>query len=69
MIVDQIRQRLHDGFQPFTLHLSNGKRFPVPHEDFIALHPKVVVVVDRKGISHTINPVHIVTIEATVPRR
>ena len=63
MIIEQIRNRLHNGFHPFTLELSNGKKFRVPHEDFIALHPKVVVVIDRKGISHTINPIHIVSID------
>jgi hypothetical protein len=63
MIIDQIRSRLHNGFHPFTLELSNGKKFRVPHEDFIALHPKVVVVIAPKGISHTINPLHIVSID------
>ncbi len=65
MIVDQIRDRLRNGFQPFTLELSNGRKLPVPHQDFIALHPKVVVVIDQEGISHTINPLHIVSIVET----
>jgi hypothetical protein len=63
MFVEQIRDRLRNGFQPFTLELSNGRKFRVPHQDFIALHPKVVVVIDQKGISHTINPLHIVCID------
>jgi len=63
MIVDQIRERLHNGFQPFALQLSNGKRLAVPHQDFIAVHPRMVVVIDQKGISHTINPLHIVSID------
>ena len=63
MIIEQIRNRLHNGFHPFTLELSNGKKFRVPHEDFIALHPKAVVVIDQKGISHTINPLHIVSLD------
>ena len=63
MIIDQIRQRLQNGFQPFALQLSNGRQLAVPQRDFIALHPKVVVVIDADGISHTINPLHIVTIE------
>ena len=63
MIIEQIRSRLQNGFRPFTLELSNGKKIRVPHEDFIALHPKVVVVIDQKGISHTINPLHIVSID------
>jgi len=69
MIVDQIKQRVQNGFQPFTLHLSNGKKFAVPHRDFIAFTAKVVVVIDEHDISHTINPVHIVTIEDAAPRK
>jgi hypothetical protein len=62
MIVEQIRDRLRNGFQPFTLELSNGRKFQVPHQDFIALNAKVVVVIDENGISRTINPLHIVSI-------
>jgi hypothetical protein len=65
MMVDQIRNRLQNGFRPFVVQLSNGRTFPVPHRDFIALHPKVVVVIDQEGISHTINPLHIVSIDET----
>ena len=66
MFVEQIRDRLHNGFHPFTLELSNGRKLRVPHQDFIALHPKVVVVIDQKGISHSINPLHIVSISEAV---
>ncbi|MEW6305183.1 MAG: hypothetical protein AB1705_17035 [Verrucomicrobiota bacterium] len=61
--MEQIRDRFRDGFRPFTVQLSNGKEFFVPHRDFIAVHPKVVVVIDPEGISHTINPLHIVSID------
>ena len=63
MIIDQIRDRLQNAFRPFTLQLSNGREVEVPQRDFIALHPKVVVVIDREGISHTISPLHIVSID------
>ncbi len=62
MIVDQIRERLHNGFQPFVIRLSDGRDLQVPARDFIALHPRVVVVIDQAGISHTISPLHIVSI-------
>ena len=68
MIVDQIRQRLQNGFQPFTLHLSNGRKFAVPHRDFIAFTQKVVVVIDERDVSHTLNPLHIVSIEDAVTK-
>ena len=63
MIVEQIRERLHKGFRPFTLQCSNGKEYPVPHRDFIAVHPKMIVVIDDAGISHTISPLHVVAID------
>lgn len=68
MVIEQIRERLRNGFQPFALQLSNGKRLAVPHQDFIALHPRMVVVIDAKGISHTINPLHIVSIDEANPK-
>ena len=68
MFVDQIKERLRNGFHPFTLELSSGRKLLVPHEDFIALNPKVVVVIDQKGISHTINPLHIVSIDETAAK-
>jgi hypothetical protein len=66
MSVEQIKSRLQSGFHPFTIHLSDGRGFLVPHRDFIALHPKTVVVIDPEGISHTINPLHIVSIDEAV---
>ena len=63
MIVEQIKERLSNGFHPFTLHMSDGKTFTVPHRDFIALATRVVVVIDEREISHTLNPLHIVSIE------
>jgi hypothetical protein len=61
--VDQIKERLGNGFRPFTLQLSNGRELLVPHREFIAVHPKAVVVIDAEGISHTISPLHIVSID------
>ena len=66
MIVDQIKERISNGFRPFTLHMSSGRKFLVPHRDFIALASKVVVVIDEREISHTVNPLHIVSIEDAV---
>jgi hypothetical protein len=63
VIVDQIKARLRNGFHPFTLHLSDGKSFAVPHRDFIALATRVIVVIDESEIAHTLNPLHVVSIE------
>jgi len=63
MIIEQIKNRLQNGFQPFKLLLSNGRQYRVPHRDFIAVHPKAIVVIDADGISHTISPLHVVSID------
>jgi hypothetical protein len=63
VIVEQIKERLSNGFRPFTLHTSDGKKFAVPHRDFIALATRIVVVIDEREISHTLNPLHIDSIE------
>ncbi len=69
MIIEQIKSRLENGFHPFTLELSSGKKIRVPHQDFIAVHPKAIVVIDQKGISHTISPLHVVSIDKTAPHQ
>lgn len=69
MILDQIKNRLQNGFHPFTLCLSDGRKLTVPRRDFIALASKAVVVIDEQEIAHRINPVHIVSItEATLAK-
>jgi hypothetical protein len=37
-ITEQILQYKHSN-QPFTIHLSDGRRFLVTHGDFVSTHP------------------------------
>jgi hypothetical protein len=62
----EIRQRLQNGFRPFTLHLTDGRHFIVPHPDFIAVGKNVVVVIGEDDASRTIDPLHIVSLEEAV---
>lgn len=66
MVIDQIKERLINGFHPFTIHLSNRRKFAVPHRDFIAFTSKVVVVIDNRDVSHTLSPLHIVSTEDAI---
>jgi len=61
--LDQIRQRTEYGAKPFSLQLSDGRRVPVPHPDFVALGLNVIVVIGENDRVITIDPHHIVTIE------
>jgi hypothetical protein len=66
-MVDQIKKRLENGFAPFAIRLSDGRRLKVPHRDFIALSPKVVVVIGDDELAVTINPIHIVSVDDLAP--
>jgi hypothetical protein len=63
MNLDHIRERLSNGFEPFVLVTTDGRRFDVPHHDFIAVGKNVVVVLDHKDHSTKIDALHIVSIE------
>ncbi len=60
---DRIKKRLENGFAPFALRLSDGRRLAVRHRDFIAVSPKVVVVIGEDQLAVTISPLHIVSID------
>ena len=62
----EIRERMQNGFRPFTLHLTDGRHFTVPHPDFIAVGKNVVVVIGEDDVSRTIDPLRIVSLEETV---
>ena len=66
-MVEQIKKRLDNGFAPFALRLSDGRRFVVPRRDFIAVSPKVVVVIGQDDLAVTINPIHIVSVDDLAP--
>jgi hypothetical protein len=47
MNLDRIRERLSNGFKPFILELSSGKRLRVPQPDFISIGKNKVVVMGK----------------------
>jgi hypothetical protein len=63
-----IRDRLEGVFAPFVVHLSDGRRFTIPHRDFIAVGKSVISIVDRHDSTHTVDALHIVSI-SDPPRR
>ena len=66
MNLDPIRNRLRSQFKPFTLHLTDGRKIPVPHPDFIALGRGIVVVVDENDVDQVVDALHIVSVEDQV---
>ncbi len=64
-----LRDRLGPNFQPFTIHLSDGRSFSIPHTDFVAVGRGVFSVIDARDVSHTLDPLHIVSLgEVVAPR-
>jgi hypothetical protein len=63
MNTEQIRLRLTNGFRPFAICLSDGRRFEVPHPEFILVGRHVVAILDQKDIVRTIDALHIVSVE------
>jgi len=68
MIVNEIKERLSNGFKPFAIHLSDGRRFIVPQRDFIAFTPNKIALFDEAGTSHIINMLHVVSIDDSVEK-
>ena len=63
MNLDPIRSRLNAEFKPFTLHLTDGRKIPGPHRDFIAVGKRIVVVVDDRDVDQAVDALHILSIE------
>jgi hypothetical protein len=64
-MIAQIKKRLENGFTPFAVRLSDGRRFVIPHRDFIAISTKTIVVIDKDELAVSINPLHVVSVEDT----
>ncbi len=67
--LQHLRDRLGPNFQPFSISLSDGRSFLVPHRDFIAVGRGLISVIDPDDIQHTIDPLHITSIHDTVPHQ
>jgi len=63
MSIDKIRKRLTGGFRPFVIRTSDGREFPVPHPEFIAVGKSDVAVVDKSGDINVLEALHIVSIK------
>lgn len=67
--LDILRKRLREGFQPFALVTTDGRRFSVPHPEFVAVGKGVVVVLHPDDTSSTLDALHIVSIESLPSRK
>ncbi len=64
MDTDELRKRIRGpGFRPFSLHLSDGRSYEVPHPEFIATSNRLVAIMNEVGLSDLVDPEHIVSLE------
>ena len=63
MNTEQIKLRLRGGFKPFILHLSDGRKFKIPHPEFILVGRGVVAVLRKDGLVETLDALHITSVE------
>jgi len=66
--IEKIRKRLTGGFQPFILRTSDGRKYSVPHSEFIMFGKFEVAVVDRNGDIDLLDPLHIVSLKSLTGR-
>jgi hypothetical protein len=64
-----ISQRLNSDPRPFVLRLSDGTRVRVVHPDFVAVSPGRVFVIGADESVTKIDPLHVVAIEETPPKK
>jgi hypothetical protein len=65
-----IREALHkQPFEPFSLRLADGRSLPVPHRDFVALHPRRIIVVNEDASWNVVEPLLIVSIDYDAPHK
>ena len=67
--LNPLRERLNGLFSPFVIHLTDGRKFEVPHRDFIAVGKGVVSIVDEEDCTYTIDALHIVNISDRPAKR
>ena len=62
MNIERVGERLANGFKPFIIEVSSGKRLAVRHPDFISIGKNVAVVVGPADSVTTADPLHIVAL-------
>ena len=59
-----IRERLHKvPFKPFEMRLTDGRRIPVVHPDFVALGGSVVAIMDEEDGLQEVDALHVVSLD------
>jgi hypothetical protein len=63
MNTEHIRKRPANGFRPFVICLSDGRKLRIPHPEFVMVGKNVVAIMDKTDFVRTIDALHIVSVE------
>lgn len=66
MTAEQLRKaREKAPFKPFTIYLSDQRRFQIPHQDFVWIVPggRTIGIADEAGAVEIVDLVHITSIK------
>ena len=66
MTAEQIKKaRENAPFKPFTIYLSDQRRFEVPHQDFVWIVPggRIIGIADEHGAVEIVDLVHITSLK------
>jgi hypothetical protein len=64
MDIAGIREALHkEPFEPFAISLADGRSLAVPHPDFVAVHPRRIIVIADDGSWSVIEPLLIASLD------
>jgi hypothetical protein len=70
MDIAGVKEALHkQPFEPFALRLADGRALAVPHPDFVALHPRRIIVISDDASWNVIEPLLIVSIDYDAPHK
>ena len=64
MDIAGIREALHkQPFEPFNIALADGRSLPVAHPDFVAVHPRRIIVIADDGSWSVVEPLLIASLD------
>ncbi len=69
MDITGIREAMHkQPFEPFAMQLADGRSLAVRHPDFVAVHPRRVIVIAEDGAWSVVEPLLIVSLDYAPPK-
>lgn len=69
MDIQGIREAMRrEPFEPFAMRLADGRSPPVGHPEFVAVHPRRVIVIAEDGSWSAVEPLMVVSLDYDTDR-